>query len=200
MGLAADLLGQRRGQPRLADARLAGNQHHPSFAGLRLCQRRSSSSISSSRPTSGVSPERSASNRLNMPLSPNDPPRALRLGKAGELLRAEVFQIEQPADLPAGRFGDDQRIRHGERLQPGREVRRLANDRRAPVPHPRRSDRRPRRARWRCRGGRSNLLAPAIGRPPRSRPGRRAPPARHRPHALPASRNRSAPRRPCTWR
>ncbi len=86
------------------------------------------------------------------------------------------------------------------RLQPGGEVRGLADDRRAPVPRPRRSDRRPRRARWRCRAARANLLAPAIGRPPRSPPARRAPPARHRPHAPADSRNRSARRRPCIWR
>ena len=36
MRLAFDVLGKRRGQPRLADARLAGDQHHPPFAALRL--------------------------------------------------------------------------------------------------------------------------------------------------------------------
>jgi hypothetical protein len=36
MRLAFDVLGQRRREPRLADARLAGDQHHPSFAALRL--------------------------------------------------------------------------------------------------------------------------------------------------------------------
>ena len=34
--LALDALRQRRGQARLADPRLAGDQHHPPFAGLRL--------------------------------------------------------------------------------------------------------------------------------------------------------------------
>ena len=38
------------------------------------------------------------------------------------------------------------------------------------------------------------------GRPRRSPRARRAPPARHRPHAPADSRNRSARRRPCTWR
>ena len=42
--------------------------------------------------------------------------------------------------------------------------------------------------------------ASSSGRPPRSPPARRAPPARHRPHAPADSRNRSARRRPCTWR
>ena len=52
----------------------------------------------------------------------------MRLGKAGKRLRAEIVEIEQPADLPARRFADDQRIRRGKRLQPGGEVRRLADD------------------------------------------------------------------------
>ena len=49
----------------------------PLFA---CCQRRSSSSTSSSRPTSGVVPERSASNRLTAPLSPKT--RQARCGSA----------------------------------------------------------------------------------------------------------------------
>jgi hypothetical protein len=52
----------------------------------------------------------------------------LRLGKAGELLRPEVFQVKQLADLPAGRFGDHQRVRRGQGLQPSGKVRRLADD------------------------------------------------------------------------
>src|SRR5437016_5091700 len=36
MRLAFDMRGKCRRQPRLADARLAGNQYHPSFAGLCL--------------------------------------------------------------------------------------------------------------------------------------------------------------------
>ncbi len=43
------------------------------------------------------------------------------------MLRAEIGEIEQPADLPARRFGDDQRVRHGQALQPGGEVRGLAD-------------------------------------------------------------------------
>ena len=52
----------------------------------------------------------------------------MRLGKAGKLLRPEVFQIKQLADLPAGRFGDHQRVRRGQGLQPSGKVRRLADD------------------------------------------------------------------------
>ena len=52
----------------------------------------------------------------------------LRLGEAGERLGSEIGEVEQPADLPAGRFGDDQCVRHGQTLQPGGEVRGLADD------------------------------------------------------------------------
>ena len=36
MRLGSDVLRKRRREPRLADARLAGDQHHPPFAALRL--------------------------------------------------------------------------------------------------------------------------------------------------------------------
>jgi len=57
-----------------------------------------------------------------------DPPGALGFAKAGELLRPQILQVEQPADLPARCFANDQRVRHGQTLQPGSEVRRLADD------------------------------------------------------------------------
>jgi hypothetical protein len=52
----------------------------------------------------------------------------LRLAKTGERLRPEVFQIEKPADLPARRIANNQRVRGGQALQSGGEVGRLAND------------------------------------------------------------------------
>jgi hypothetical protein len=52
----------------------------------------------------------------------------LRFAKAGELLWPEILQIEQPTDLPACRLGNDQRVRRGQGLQPGGEVRRLADN------------------------------------------------------------------------
>jgi hypothetical protein len=41
---------------------------------------------------------------------------------------AEIGKIEQAADLPARRIGDDQRVRRGQSLQPGGEVWGLAYD------------------------------------------------------------------------
>ena len=64
----------------------------PSFA---CCQRRNKSSSSSSRPTSGVVPERNASKRLTTPLSPTTRQAALWLGKTGERLGPEILDLEQ---------------------------------------------------------------------------------------------------------
>ena len=52
----------------------------------------------------------------------------LRFSKTGKRLRPEVFDFEQRADLPARAFGDDENSRLGHRLQPGGEIRRLADD------------------------------------------------------------------------
>ena len=54
---------------------------------------------------------------------------AHRLGEALERLRPEIVELEQAADQPPGRLGDHDAARLGQRLQPGREVRRLADHR-----------------------------------------------------------------------
>ena len=58
-----------------------------------------------------------------------DPPGRERLGEALEALRAEVGQLEQAADQPARRLADDDAARLRQRLQPRRQVRRLADHR-----------------------------------------------------------------------
>ena len=62
----------------------------------------------------------------------------MRLGKAGERLRPEIGEFEQPADLPARAVGDDNRVRLREPLHAGGQVRGLADDptllRDAPTP------------------------------------------------------------------
>ena len=126
-------------------------------------------------------------------------PGALRLAKAGEWLRPKILQIEQPTDLPACRFANDQRVRRGQGLQPGGEVRRLADDaallrRAAPIRSPTTASpvAMPSRTRKSSRAG--NLPTASItASPARTAPGRR------RPHG-PAGNRRSAPRRPCIWR
>ena len=54
--LGSEAFQKRSREPRFADTGLAGEQHHLTFAGLALDQRRSSSSSSSSRPTRSVRP------------------------------------------------------------------------------------------------------------------------------------------------
>src|SRR5208282_5998442 len=42
-------------------------------------------------------------------------------------LRPEISEFEQPADLPARALGNDERVRYGQRLQPGGKVWRFAD-------------------------------------------------------------------------
>ena len=97
MGLASDVLGQRRREPRLADARLAGEEDHSSFAALRLVP------AAQEQLDFLVSPDERRRSRAqgleaaDLAALAQDPPGALRIAKTGELLRSEVFQIEHPA-------------------------------------------------------------------------------------------------------
>src|SRR5205807_1164098 len=102
-GLAADVLGERRRQPRLADARLAGDQHHASFAALRLLPAADEQRDFLVAPDQGRLARAQRLEAADRAALAHHPPGALRLGKTGELLRPEVFQIEQPADLSARR-------------------------------------------------------------------------------------------------
>jgi hypothetical protein len=108
--------GQRRCQPRLADARLARDQHHPSFTALRLlpsADKQFDFLIAPDEQRRLGTQCREAAQNLALA---NDPSGRLRLGKPGERLRPEIGEIEQPADLPASRLGDDQRVRRGQSL------------------------------------------------------------------------------------
>ena len=125
----------------------------PLFA---CCQRRRSSSTSSSRPTSGVSARAQCLEAARRsPLSPQHPPRRLRLGKAGERLRRRDLR-DRTARRSAGAslsamtsvFGAARACSRAARF--GVSPTTAALLRRSP----RRSDRRPRQARWRCRAAR----------------------------------------------
>ena len=59
---------------------------------------------------------------------PQRRPGPRRPGDALEVLRPEVLKLEQIAEQPARALGDDDHVRLGDRLQPRREVRRLADD------------------------------------------------------------------------
>jgi hypothetical protein len=61
-----------------------------------------------------------------------DPPGGHRLGEAFEAPSAKIGQLEQAADQPARRLADDYATRFRQRLQPRREVRRVADHRLLP--------------------------------------------------------------------
>jgi hypothetical protein len=105
--LALDTLRERGGESRLADARLAGDQHHPSFAALCLLP------AADQQLDFLVTPDErrlSRPQRLEAAQHPalaNDPPGRLRFGKTGERLRPEILELEQGADLPPRALGND---------------------------------------------------------------------------------------------
>ena len=97
--LALNALQQLCRKARFADARLAGEQHHAPFAALRLLPAAKKQFDFLLAPDERRRPlERSASKRLNRPLSPT--PRQARCGSAKPLspLRPEVLQLEQIAE------------------------------------------------------------------------------------------------------
>src|SRR5262249_36051919 len=128
MRVALDGLRQRHSESRFTDPRLPGKQHNPSIAGPRVLP------TLQQQLKIFVAPDQWSRLRAQrLEAAQNDafadyPPSALPLRKAGERLRAEVLDLEQGADLLARTLGDNECIRLGERLKPGGEVRRLAND------------------------------------------------------------------------
>ncbi len=130
MGLASEHLLKCGGEARLADAGLTCEQHHAPLAALGL------------RP--------SAHKQLDLLLAPDERwesgrvqcleaaldgarvqhlPRPDRLGKAFELDSPEVAVLEEIADQPARPRPNHDGVRLGQRLQPGGQVGRLADDR-----------------------------------------------------------------------
>ena len=117
-------------KPRFADPGLAGEQHHLALAAFCPVHRRSSSSISSSRPTSGVRPRAQRLEPAERPVLRQHAPGALRLGEPLERLRAEIGKLEQFAPIKLSRaLGDDDGVRLRQCLQPGGEIGRFADDR-----------------------------------------------------------------------
>ena len=168
---------------------------------LALAQRRNSSSSSSSRPTSAVRPPACiASKRLSTELARSTANALHRPGNPLELPWPEVPQLEEIAEQPARGLGNDDRVRLGDALQAGREVRRLADntallrfagpDKVSDHHHP---------------GGNPDPHLQGLRRAER---GNRIDQREAGPNCtlgvilmrLPDSRNRSARRRPCIWR
>ena len=103
---------------------------------LPASQRRSSRSISSSRPTSGVGAGPQCLEPAHRRRSRRPPPGVHWLGEALELDGAEIDELEQIADLPPGAVGDHDRVGLGEGLQRGRRGSASRRRRRAPVAAP----------------------------------------------------------------
>ena len=96
---------------------------------LACSQRRSSNSISSSRPTSGVSPALrcAASKRPSAAASREHPPRVHRLDDPLQRVLAEIEVVEGAVQQPVRAGADDHLVGTGQPLQSRREVGRLSD-------------------------------------------------------------------------
>src|SRR5438270_9942439 len=128
MRLGLDALRQRGGQARLADPRLARDQHHPPLAGLRLLPSPHQEVELLVAADQRRGPRTQCLKAADNPALADHTPGALWLGETGERLGPEILDLEQRADLSPGAVGNDQGARPGLRLQAGGEVWRLADD------------------------------------------------------------------------
>ena len=120
MRLVAQPSAQFLHQARLADSRLAGQQHHLAFAFFGLlpaAQQERDLLLAADQwgETRGVPCLETA---LGPPFS-SDPPDCERLGEALKSPGSEVIQLEQGADKLSRDLADDHRSRLGEGLQAG---------------------------------------------------------------------------------
>ena len=126
---AGELFQERSREPRLADACLAREKHHLTFAGLCL------------RPASQqqfkffLPPDERGQcrpvQRLKAALNrawPHRSPRSHQLSDALEVLGSQVLQLEQIAEQFSCALGDDDRVRLGDALQSCSEVWCLTDD------------------------------------------------------------------------
>ena len=127
--LAGEAFQQRRREPRFADAGLAGEQHHLTFAGL--CLRPAPQQQFEFFFPPDERGQAARVQRLEAAFHRTRPqrrPGSHRPGDALEVLGPEVLQLEQIAEQLSRALGDDDRVRLGDPLQARREVRRLADD------------------------------------------------------------------------
>src|SRR6516225_8565777 len=120
MGLALDMCRQRRGQARFADARLAGEQHHPPFAELCLLPAPRQEVELLVAADQWCDPRTQCLEAAGNPALADHTPGTLRLGKAGERLEPEILDLEQGADLSPGAVGNDPRCPAGPAPADGR--------------------------------------------------------------------------------
>ena len=105
--LVLDTVRESGCESRLADARLTRDQHHPPFAALRLLPAVGKQLDFLVTTDERRRPRAQGFEPAQHPALANDPPGRLRLGKAGQRLRPEIGEVEQPPDLPARRFPND---------------------------------------------------------------------------------------------
>jgi hypothetical protein len=117
--LGLDALRQRRGQARLADPRLAGDQHYPPFAGLRLLPAPHQEVELLVAADQWCGPRTQCLKAADDPALADHTPGTLWLGKTSKRLGPEILDLEQGADLSPGAVGYDQGARSGQRLQAG---------------------------------------------------------------------------------
>ena len=115
--LGGDAFQQRSGEPRLADAGFTGQQDDLAFAALRFRpaphqQFRFFFAADQRGEAAAVQRLEAALDRTRSQCREGAHPP----GDALEVLRPEVFELEQFADEPARAFGDDCRIRLGDAL------------------------------------------------------------------------------------
>ena len=128
--LVAEMLLHRRQQPRLADPRLAREQHHLALAALGPLpapQQQAHLLLAPDQREQGRGVERLEPARRRA--DAEDPVRPDRLGEALGLDAAEIGALEEAADEPARAGGDDDAVRLGQPLQPRGQVRGLADHR-----------------------------------------------------------------------
>src|SRR6516165_12806939 len=130
MRLGLEALPQCRGDTRLADTRLAGDEHDVTVASLGA-RPAAQQQVYLLFATNQWGQRRSAQRLEPTPDSARTQylPDRHRRGDALDLDAAEVAILEEITEQPARAGGDDDRLRLGHGLQPGGEVRRLADDR-----------------------------------------------------------------------
>ena len=129
MRLARQPLQQRRGQARLADTGLAGEQNDVALARLRLGPATKQEFAFFFSPDHGGQPARVQ--RLEttfLRTVPHRRPGARQGGDALEVLRAKIDQLEQIAQELARALRDHDAVGLSDPLQPRGEIRRVADD------------------------------------------------------------------------
>src|SRR6185436_15788053 len=99
---------ERKGETRLADAGLTGDKHNLTFAGsgpLEALQQKSDFVFATDE-WGELMPMKSFEAALGLAFA-DDAPSTNRRGEALQVLRAEIGKLEQSAQQPVRRFGDD---------------------------------------------------------------------------------------------